>query len=262
MVWVSCSPPSTSCNEACCAVGGHPSVMRSPLGLLAAGAGSRPPPAASRPRPPAAPAGRRLRHRRAALRHRLRELPRPGAWAPRRPEPPRCGRGFRRLHAAHGAHAPRRPTGQSPSKPPAYSDQVQALVAHVGSLGRARRSHRSSRRRRPRRGEIRANCAAATAPPRGRRPQLRRYAPSLHSVGECRSPGPSGGTARCRCSTGRVRRAPNRLAGGLRGLPPDPSRPQGLLLGALRRSWALIWVVGISEVLVFVLDHPPEDHHD
>ena len=153
------------------------------------------------------------------------------------------------------------PQGQSPSKPPAYSDQeIQALVAYVGSLGQGTPIPQIDVEAGDlvEGGEIfRANCAACHgAAAVGGALSYGNYAPSLHDVGEVQI------AEAVRVGPGQMpvfdedvfdEHQLNSLVAYVVYLQ-DPADPGGFSLGRVGpvAEGYLIWVVGISVVLVFV----------
>lgn len=153
------------------------------------------------------------------------------------------------------------PQGQSPSKPAAYSDQeIQALVAYVGSLGEGTPIPQIDVAAGDlvEGGELfRANCAACHgAAAVGGALSYGNYAPSLHSVGEVQI------AEAVRVGPGQMpvfdedvfdEHQLNSLVAYVTYLQ-DPADPGGFSLGRVGpvAEGYLIWVVGISVVLVFV----------
>ena len=153
------------------------------------------------------------------------------------------------------------PQGQSPSKPPAYSDQeIQALVAYGGSLGEGTPIPQIDVEAGDlvEGGEIfRANCAACHgAAAVGGALSYGNYAPSLHDVGEVQI------AEAVRVGPGQMpvfdedvfdEHQLNSLVAYVVYLQ-DPADPGGFSLGRVGpvAEGYLIWVVGISVVLVFV----------
>lgn len=153
------------------------------------------------------------------------------------------------------------PQGQSPSKPPAYSPQeIQALVAYVASLGEGTPIPRVDVDAADlvEGGELfRANCAACHgAAAVGGALSHGSYAPSLHSVGEVQI------AEAVRVGPGQMPvfdedtftdEQLNSIVAYVTYLQ-DPADPGGFSLGRIGpvAEGYLIWVVGISVVLVFV----------
>ncbi len=153
------------------------------------------------------------------------------------------------------------PQGQSPSKPPAYTDQeIQALVAYVGSLGEgtpipdldvAAGDLAEG-------GELfRANCAACHgAAAVGGALSYGNYAPSLHDVAEVQI------AEAVRVGPGQMPQFDedvfdehqlNSIVAYVTYLQ-DPADPGGFSLGRIGpvAEGYLIWVVGVSAVVVFI----------